>query len=213
MAPMWGFELGNADCFNASNPDYQGDHNRLRHRTTPDVVGYATDARAADMPSGWFLPNDGYGCGYTAPLKSTVDALKAKGFQTGLWTSTGLGSIADEVGTAGSRAVKTDVAWIGSGYKSAFNGVQQAVDGIEKNSDARRFVWTVDGWAGTERNAVVWTGDTTAPGTTCAGTSPRSPGRASPASTTRPATSTASSAAARRRTPGTSSGRPSPRPS
>ncbi|MFF4369059.1 TIM-barrel domain-containing protein [Streptomyces sp. NPDC001594] len=160
MAPMWGFELGNADCFNASNPAYQGDHNRLRHQTTPDVVGYAADARAADMPSGWFLPNDGYGCGYTAPLKSTVDALKAKGFQTGLWTSTGLGSIADEVGTAGTRGVKTDVAWIGGGYKTAFQGVQQAVDGIEKNSDARRYVWTVDGWAGTQRNAVVWTGDT-----------------------------------------------------
>ncbi|MGI5446812.1 TIM-barrel domain-containing protein [Streptomyces sp. CA-243310] len=160
LAPMWGFELGNADCFNASNPDYQGDHGRLRHQTTPDVVGYARDARDADMPSGWFLPNDGYGCGYTAPLKSTVDALKAKGFQTGLWTSTGLGSIADEVAAAGSRGVKTDVAWIGSGYKYAFDGVQQAVDGIEKNSDARRYVWTVDGWAGTQRNAVVWTGDT-----------------------------------------------------
>lgn len=160
LAPMWGLELGNADCFNASNPAYQGDHDRLRHQTTPDVVGYASDARANDMPSGWFLPNDGYGCGYTAPLKSTVDALKAKGFQTGLWTSTGLGSIADEVGTAGTRGVKTDVAWIGGGYKTAFTGVQQAVDGIEKNSDARRFVWTVDGWAGTQRNAVVWTGDT-----------------------------------------------------
>ncbi|RSS51732.1 DUF5110 domain-containing protein [Streptomyces sp. WAC07061] len=160
MAPMWGFELGNADCFNASNPAYQGDHDRPRHQTTPDVAGYAADARAADMPSGWFLPNDGYGCGYTAPLKSTVDALKAKGFQTGLWTSTGLGSIADEVANAGSRGVKTDVAWIGGGYKSAFQGVQQAVDGIEKNSDARRYVWTVDGWAGAQRNAVVWTGDT-----------------------------------------------------
>ncbi|MEU7556141.1 TIM-barrel domain-containing protein [Streptomyces sp. NPDC044571] len=160
MAPMWGLELGNADCFNASNPDYQGDHNRLRHQTTPDVAGYAADARAADMPSGWFLPNDGYGCGYTAPLKSTVDALRAKGFQTGLWTSTGLTDIATEVGTAGTRGVKTDVAWIGGGYKTAFTGVQQAVDGIEKNSDARRYVWTVDGWAGTQRNAVVWTGDT-----------------------------------------------------
>ncbi|WP_078910038.1 TIM-barrel domain-containing protein [Streptomyces sp. NRRL S-87] len=160
MAPLWGFELGNADCFNASNPAYQGDHDRLRHQTTPDVVGYADDARAADMPSGWFLPNDGYGCGYTQPLKSTVDALRARGFRTGLWTSTGLSGIADEVGTAGTRGVKTDVAWIGGGYKTAFDGVKQAVDGIEKNSDARRFVWTVDGWAGTQRNAVVWTGDT-----------------------------------------------------
>ncbi|MFI8961958.1 TIM-barrel domain-containing protein [Streptomyces sp. NPDC053493] len=163
LAPLWGFELGNADCWNASNPDYTGDHGRLRHQTTPDVVGYASDARAADMPSGWFLPNDGYGCGYTAPLKSTVDALRAKGFQTGLWTSTGLANIGTEVGTAGSRGVKTDVAWIGGGYKYAFEGVQQAVDGIEKNSDARRYVWTVDGWAGTQRNAIVWTGDT--PGT------------------------------------------------
>ncbi|MFG2822455.1 TIM-barrel domain-containing protein [Kitasatospora sp. NPDC048365] len=159
LAPVWGLELGNADCFNASNPSYSGDHNRLRHQTTPDVVGYATDARAADMPSGWFLPNDGYGCGYT-DLPSAVSGLKAKGFNTGLWTSTGLSSINWEVGTAGSRAVKTDVAWIGGGYKTAFTGVQQAVDGIENNSDARRFVWTVDGWAGTQRNAVVWTGDT-----------------------------------------------------
>ncbi|MFD0265153.1 TIM-barrel domain-containing protein [Streptomyces sp. NPDC127106] len=160
LAPLWGLELGNADCFNASSPDYQGDHGRPRHQTTPDVIGYADDARAADMPSGWFLPNDGYGCGYTKPLKPTVDALAARGFRTGLWTSTGLSGIADEVGTAGTRAVKTDVAWIGSGYKYAFDGVQQAVDGIERNSDARRFVWTVDGWAGTQRNAVVWTGDT-----------------------------------------------------
>ncbi|MFB8306841.1 TIM-barrel domain-containing protein [Kitasatospora purpeofusca] len=159
LAPMWGLELGNADCFNASNPAYQGDHNRARHQTTPDVVGYAADARAADMPSGWILPNDGYGCGYTA-LPSTVAALNEKGFRTGLWTSTGLSGIDQEVGTAGSRAVKTDVAWIGSGYKYAFDGVEQAVAGIEDNSDARRFVWTVDGWAGTQRNAVVWTGDT-----------------------------------------------------
>ncbi|MFE4620347.1 TIM-barrel domain-containing protein [Streptomyces sp. NPDC056747] len=159
LAPIWGLELGNADCFNASNSGYQGDHDRLRHQTTPDVIGYATDARTADMPSGWFLPNDGYGCGYTS-LPETATQLKAKGFQTGLWTSTGLSGIDWEVGTAGSRAVKTDVAWIGGGYKTAFNGVKQAVEGIENNSDARRFVWTVDGWAGTHRNAVVWTGDT-----------------------------------------------------
>ncbi|MGW0120455.1 TIM-barrel domain-containing protein [Streptomyces sp. NPDC003327] len=159
LAPQWGFELGNADCWNASNPDYRGDHTRARHQTTPDVVGYATDARAADMPSGWFLPNDGYGCGYT-DLTATVQALGEKGFKTGLWTDSGLANIRDEVGVSGSRAVKTDVAWVGRGYKYAFDGVQQAVDGIEKNSDARRFVWTVDGWAGTQRNAVVWTGDT-----------------------------------------------------
>ncbi|MEV4318770.1 TIM-barrel domain-containing protein [Actinocrispum sp. NPDC049592] len=159
LAPIWGLELGNADCWNASNPDYTGDHNRLRHQTTPDVVGYGSDARSADMPSGWFLPNDGYGCGYT-DLPSTVSNLRAKGLHTGLWTQKSLSNIAWEVGTAGTRAVKTDVAWVGGGYQGAFDGVQSAVNGIENNSDARRFVWTVDGWAGTQRNAVVWTGDT-----------------------------------------------------
>ncbi|WP_018350186.1 TIM-barrel domain-containing protein [Longispora albida] len=160
LAPMWGFELGNADCWSTYDTDpNQGPQNRAGHLKTPDVVAYASDARAKDMPSGWFLPNDGYGCNYES-LQQVVTDLKAKGFQTGLWTSTGLANIGWEVGTAGTRAVKTDVAWIGSGYKYAFDGVQQAVNGIENNSDARRFVWTVDGWAGTQRNAVVWTGDT-----------------------------------------------------
>lgn len=159
LAPIWGLEMGNADCWNASNPDYTGDHNRARHQVTPDVVGYADDARAADMPSGWFLQNDGYGCGYK-DLPKTVSDLAARGFRTGLWTQRSLSNIDWEVGTAGTRAVKTDVAWVGGGYQGAFDGVQSAVDGIERNSDARRFVWTVDGWAGTQRNAVVWTGDT-----------------------------------------------------
>ncbi|KJK51593.1 glycosyl hydrolase family 31 [Lentzea aerocolonigenes] len=159
LAPIWGFEMGNADCWNASNPDYTGDHDRVDHQTTPDVVKYAQQARDKDMPSGWFLPNDGYGCGYK-DLTKVVSDLKNLGFKTGLWTSTGLANIKDEVGVSGSRAVKTDVAWIGSGYKFAFDGVQQAVNGIEDNSDGRRFVWTVNGWAGTQRNAVVWSGDT-----------------------------------------------------
>ncbi|SDI36966.1 Alpha-glucosidase, glycosyl hydrolase family GH31 [Actinokineospora alba] len=159
LAPIWGFEMGNADCWNASNPDYQGDHNRIDHQTTPDVVKYADQAIAADMPSGWFLPNDGYGCGYK-DLTNVVSQLQSRGMKTGLWTSTGLSNIGNEVGVSGSRAVKTDVAWIGPGYQMAFDGVQQAVNGIENNSDARRFVWTVDGWAGTQRNAVVWSGDT-----------------------------------------------------
>ncbi|MFG2848705.1 TIM-barrel domain-containing protein [Kitasatospora sp. NPDC048296] len=159
LAPQWGLELGNADCWNASNSAYTGDHSRLRHQTTPDVVGYAQDARNANMPSGWILPNDGYGCSYTN-LQQSVSSLSALGFHTGLWTSTGLSNINTEVGVDGSRGVKTDVAWIGGGYQSAFDGVNQAVAGIENNSDARRFVWTVDGWAGTQRNAIVWTGDT-----------------------------------------------------
>ncbi|MCK8680667.1 RICIN domain-containing protein [Streptomyces lichenis] len=159
LAPIYGFEMGHADCWNASSPDYQGDHDRADHQRTPDVVKYADQARAKDMPSGWFLPNDGYGCEYV-DLPNTVKQLAQRGFKTGLWTQRSLGNIGWEVGTAGTRMVKTDVAWVGGGYRDAFQGVKSAVAGIEDNSDARRFVWTVDGWAGTQRNAVVWTGDT-----------------------------------------------------
>jgi alpha-glucosidase len=160
LAPIWGLELGNADCWSTYNTDpNQGPQNRPGHLKTPDVLAYAKEARAKDMPSGWFLPNDGYGCEYE-DLPYTVAELKKQGFQTGLWTQRSLSNIAWEVGQAGTRGVKTDVAWVGGGYQTAFEGVQAAVNGIENNSDARRFVWTVDGWAGTHRNAVVWTGDT-----------------------------------------------------
>ncbi|GAA2630855.1 glycoside hydrolase family 31 protein [Actinomadura fulvescens] len=160
LAPIWGLELGNADCWSTyDTPPDTGPQNRAGHLKTPDVINYAREARNKDMPSGWFLPNDGYSCGYE-DLVSTVGELKKLGFATGLWTERSLSNIAWEVGTAGTRGVKTDVAWVGGGYEPAFDGVQSAVNGIEGNSGARRFVWTVDGWAGTHRNAVVWTGDT-----------------------------------------------------
>ena len=43
----------------------------------------------------------------------------------------------------------------------AFDGVSLCAGGIEQYSTppARRFVWTVEGWAGTHRLAVMWTGD------------------------------------------------------
>ena len=53
-----------------------------------------------------------------------------------------------------------DVGWIGNGGSQyAFDSVQVVADGIEQNSDGRRYIWTVCGWAGTHRNAVMWTGD------------------------------------------------------
>ena len=134
-----------------------------------------------DMPIGWFLPNDGYGAGYgradtidgnIALLKEFVDYTKSKGIQVGLWTQsdlkpTGVGEvylqrdIDKEVGVAGTNAVKTDVAWVGAGYSFALNAVRQAAEGIENNSldSARPFVVSLDGWAGTQRYAGLWSGD------------------------------------------------------
>jgi hypothetical protein len=88
-----------------------------------------------------------------------VAQLHSLGFYTGLWTSTGMPNIEAEVGVAGTRVCKTDVGWIGAGYKYAFDGVTLCAQGIEAYSNARRFVWTVEGWAGTHRLAVMWTGD------------------------------------------------------
>lgn len=147
LIPRWGLELGDADCYN------------LNGQTTPDVIELVADPyRDNDLPGGWILPNDGYGCGYT-DLPDVVSELHDRGFWTGLWTEDGVSQIAWEVGTAGTRACKLDVAWVGSGYLNALNACKAAYDGIETNCDDRAYVWSVCGWAGTQRYSVVWSGD------------------------------------------------------
>ncbi len=147
LIPRWGLELGDADCYN------------LNGQTTPDVISLVADVyRDHDLPGGWILPNDGYGCGYT-DLPNVVSQLHDRGFWTGLWTENGVSQIAWEVGTAGTRACKLDVAWVGSGYLNALNACKAAYEGIENNCNDRAFVWSVCGWAGTQRYSVVWSGD------------------------------------------------------
>lgn len=147
LPPRWGLELGDADCYNKSG------------QTTPDVIELVADPyRDNDLPGGWILPNDGYGCGYVE-LPYVVEQLAERGFHTGLWTENGVSQIAWEVGTAGTRLCKLDVAWVGSGYLNALNACKAAYNGIEDNCDGRGYVWSVCGWAGTQRYSVVWSGD------------------------------------------------------
>jgi alpha-glucosidase len=149
MMPRWGLEFGDADCYNKDG------------ETTPDVIPQIVDVyRQKDMPGGWVLPNDGYGCGYQK-LDYVVAELHKKGFYTGLWTEKGTPNIAYEVGTAGTRCCKLDVAYIGSGYRYALTEGEKAFKGIESNCTGRGFVWTVAGWAGTQRFATIWSGDQT----------------------------------------------------
>jgi len=164
MPPRWAFEYGDADCYNdADNAKKPGTVPKGWSDgptgSTPDVVdSVARPYREHDMPGGWILPNDGYGCGYKA-LPETVKRLAELGFRTGLWTEDGVDKIAWEVGQAGSRAQKLDVAWTGKGYQHALDANHAAFKGILDNSDARPFLWTVMGWAGVQRYAVTWTGD------------------------------------------------------
>ncbi|OFW24705.1 MAG: hypothetical protein A3G21_17340 [Acidobacteria bacterium RIFCSPLOWO2_12_FULL_66_21] len=144
--PRWGLEFGDADCYNKKG-------------RTPDVIAKVADVyRANDMPAGWILPNDGYGCLYV-DLDTTVQELHKRGFYTGLWTEKGLERIAQEVSALGSRVMKLDVAWVGRGYQFAFNGMRDAYEGIEKNSHSRGFVWTTCAWGGGQRYATIWSGD------------------------------------------------------
>ena len=167
MLPRWALEYGDADCYNdGDNVKKPGTVPRGwtdgPTGKTPDVIdSVARKYREHDMPGGWILPNDGYGCGYTA-LPETVQGLAKQGFRTGLWTENGVDKIAWEVGQAGSRVQKLDVAWTGKGYQFSLDANKSAYDGILNNSDSRPFIWTVMGWAGTQRYAVAWTGDQSA---------------------------------------------------
>jgi hypothetical protein len=115
MPPIYALGLGDSDCY----------HNSRHGNSTQVAVAVAKLYREYDMPGGWMLPNDGYGCGYgegpavfptnLTDLTSVVAQLHELGFYAGLWTSTGMPNIAGEVGVAGTRVCKTDVGWIGDG--------------------------------------------------------------------------------------------------
>jgi len=161
MPPRWALGMGDANCYNrgATSEKTIGSTASGHSGTTPEVIRIIADEYLKhDMPRGWILPNDGYGCGYTK-LDSVVNELHKRGFMTGLWTENGVEKIAYEVGTLGSRLCKLDVAWVGPGYKFGIDGIKAAYEGIENNSDARGFIWSVCGWAGTHRHSTVWTGD------------------------------------------------------
>lgn len=162
LMPRWALSMGDANCYNRgakANIKTVGSNSTGYDGLTPSVINIIVDKYIEHrMPRGWILPNDGYGCGYTS-LDSVVRELYKRGFYTGLWTENGVERIAREVGELGSRLCKLDVAWVGPGYKFALDGAKAAYEGIENNCDARGFVWMVCGWAGSHRNAVLWTGD------------------------------------------------------
>ncbi|MGW1000258.1 NPCBM/NEW2 domain-containing protein [Streptomyces sp. NPDC002520] len=149
LPPVYGLEVGDADCYL---------HNANRgERHTLDAVKIADQYVEHDMPLGWMLVNDGYGCGYEN-LPETAQGLQGDKAQLGLWTENGIGKIADQV-KAGQRVAKLDVAWVGAGYKFALDGCKDAYRGIEDNSDARGFTWAPESWSGAQRCGVQWSGD------------------------------------------------------
>lgn len=165
----------------------QKDNGGIKESLNGEKGNYQFSARAVidrynayDMPLGWVLPNDGYGAGYgqtstldgnIANLKSFGDYARSKGVEIGLWTQSNLHpidsipallqrDIVKEVRDAGVRVLKTDVAWVGAGYSFGLNGIADVAHIMPYyGSDARPFIITLDGWAGTQRYAGVWTGD------------------------------------------------------
>ena len=165
----------------------QKDNGGIKESLNGEKDNYQFSARAvidrylnADMPLGWVLPNDGYGAGYgqtstldgnIANLKSFGDYARKKGVEIGLRTQSNLHpidsipallqrDIVKEVRDAGVRVLKTDVAWVGAGYSFGLNGIADVGQIMPYyGSDARPFIITLDGWAGTQRYAGVWTGD------------------------------------------------------
>jgi alpha-glucosidase (family GH31 glycosyl hydrolase) len=167
----------------------QKDNGGTKESLNGEKNNYQFSARAVidrykshDMPLGWILPNDGYGAGYgqtttldgnIANLKSFGDYARKNGVEIGLWTQSDLHpkagvsallqrDIVKEVRDAGVRVLKTDVAWVGDGYSFGLNGVSDVGHIMPYyGNNARPFIISLDGWAGTQRYAGIWTGDQT----------------------------------------------------
>ncbi len=167
----------------------QKDNGGTKESLNGEKGNYQFSARAVidryrkhDMPLGWLLPNDGYGAGYgqTETLDGNIQNLKElgeyakkNGVEIGLWTQSDLHpkdgvsallqrDIVKEVRDAGVRVLKTDVAWVGEGYSFGLNGVADVAQIMPYyGSEARPFIISLDGWAGTQRYAGIWSGDQT----------------------------------------------------
>ena len=148
--PMYALEMGDADC-------YLHNANRGERETLRDSTAIAKGYKDNGFPLGWMLVNDGYGCEYE-DLPETGDMLHDNGAELGLWTQRDLTEQESEV-AAGVRVRKTDVAWVGPGYRFALDACEKARDGIESNSTDRATVVTIEGWAGTQRCGIPWSGD------------------------------------------------------
>lgn len=167
----------------------QKDNGGVKESLNGEKDNYQFSARAVidrykahDMPLGWLLPNDGYGAGYgqTGTLKGNIKNLREltdyameQGVQIGLWTQSDLypnpkvepllqRDIIKEVRDAGVRLLKTDVAWVGAGYSFGLNGVSNVAHVMSYyGNNSRPFIISLDGWAGTQRYAGIWSGDQT----------------------------------------------------
>ncbi|MGR4857927.1 TIM-barrel domain-containing protein [Bacteroides pyogenes] len=167
----------------------QKDNGGIKESLNGEKGNYLFSARAVidrykkhDMPLGWLLPNDGYGAGYgqtetldgnIANLRSLGDYARKNGVEIGLWTQSDLHpkagispllqrDIVKEVRDAGVRVLKTDVAWVGAGYSFGLNGVADVAHIMPYyGNEARPFIISLDGWAGTQRYATIWSGDQT----------------------------------------------------
>lgn len=167
----------------------QKENGGIKESLNGEKNNYQFSARAVidrykkhDMPFGWILPNDGYGAGYGQTesldgniqnLKSLGDYARKNGVEIGLWTQSDLHPKAEvspllqrdiikEVRDAGVRVLKTDVAWVGAGYSFGLNGVADVGQIMPYyGNNARPFIISLDGWAGTQRYAGIWSGDQT----------------------------------------------------
>jgi alpha-glucosidase (family GH31 glycosyl hydrolase) len=167
----------------------QKNKNGIRESLNGENDNYQFSARAVidryknhDMPLGWLLPNDGYGAGYGQTetlngnirnLKSLGDYARANGVEIGLWTQSDLHpkpeistllqrDIVKEVLDAGVRVLKTDVAWVGAGYSFGLSGIADVAHIMRYyGNNSRPFIISLDGWAGTQHYAGIWSGDQT----------------------------------------------------
>ncbi|WP_429976310.1 TIM-barrel domain-containing protein [Enterococcus sp. DIV0086] len=133
-----------------------------------------------DLPLGWFVPNDGYGAGYgqSDSLAGDIENLKEfgnyariNGVELGLWTQENISpknpkfpekedrDLEKEIKIAGVASLKTDVAWVGEGYTFGLNGISETYKKMSSLNQKHPFIVILDGWAGTQRYASIWSGD------------------------------------------------------
>ena len=107
-----------------------------------------------------------------ANLADFTKYARENGVELGLWTQSYLTpqenpneywhllrDFKKEVEVGGVTTLKTDVAWVGYGYDMALNAQQTGYNTVTTGVNYRANLISLDGWAGTQRFAGIWTGD------------------------------------------------------
>lgn len=155
LPAKWMLNFGDAGCYNEEFD-----------KNTKSLHSVIKEYKRNKFELKWIIPNDGYQCGCNNYIDKVALLKKEKikfglWFDHTLWNEDGIKEMEYAIRYHDVRILKIDIAASHFNNQYAFNMCKMLVNLIEKNCDERGMVLSINGWAGTHKYSVIWSGDHT----------------------------------------------------